>query len=200
MNTLPDTKICKRCHKEKPLFHFGQNKDAADKLKYICRECDAAIHRARYRGEAEILKERSRKNRERARREGLCLSCFKPLGDSKGKNCNVCAETANVAQKMRRRRDMEACLAAYGGKRCACCGETQPTFLTLDHINGDGNKHRKLITKAKNAVPCAAHFYAALRRAGFPPGLQVLCWNCNLGRERNGGICPHEEQRRAQAS
>ena len=24
--------------------------------------------------------------------------------------------------------------------KCQCCGETQPEFLTLDHINGGGHK------------------------------------------------------------
>jgi hypothetical protein len=26
----------------------------------------------------------------------------------------------------------------------------------------------------------------------FPAGFQVLCLNCNHGRFRNGGICPHQ--------
>ncbi len=24
-----------------------------------------------------------------------------------------------------------------------------------------------------------------------PEGFQVLCWNCNLGKYYNGGVCPH---------
>jgi hypothetical protein len=36
----------------------------------------------------------------------------------------------------------------------------------------------------------------------FPPGFQLLCSNCNHGRARNGGICPHKtgSQTIAQAS
>jgi hypothetical protein len=26
----------------------------------------------------------------------------------------------------------------------------------------------------------------------FPPEFQILCFNCNLGRSRSGGVCPHE--------
>lgn len=26
---------------------------------------------------------------------------------------------------------------------------------------------------------------------GFPDELQLLCFNCNCGRQRNGGVCPH---------
>jgi hypothetical protein len=35
-----------------------------------------------------------------------------------------------------------------------------------------------------------------LRKNGFPEGFQVLCANCNIGRHINGGICPHESNRK----
>ena len=25
----------------------------------------------------------------------------------------------------------------------------------------------------------------------YPDYLQILCWNCNLGKSLNGGTCPH---------
>lgn len=27
---------------------------------------------------------------------------------------------------------------------------------------------------------------------GFPPSFRVLCYNCNSGRARNRGVCPHQ--------
>lgn len=27
----------------------------------------------------------------------------------------------------------------------------------------------------------------------YPKDIQILCYNCNLGREKNGGICPHQQ-------
>jgi hypothetical protein len=30
------------------------------------------------------------------------------------------------------------------------------------------------------------------QKHGYPEGFQVLCMNCNWGRYRNGGVCPHE--------
>jgi hypothetical protein len=30
------------------------------------------------------------------------------------------------------------------GNKCACCGETNPVFLSLDHINNDGYIDRVL--------------------------------------------------------
>lgn len=70
----------------------------------------------------------------------------------------------------------------YGGK-CACCGETELAFLTVDHINNDGNDHRKRIGGS-------SRFYENIIKAGFPDDLQILCWNCNEAK-RLLGHCPH---------
>lgn len=75
---------------------------------------------------------------------------------------------------------------AYGGMKCVCCGETIPYFLSLDHIHGGGTKHRKLLGGSGDAV------MRDLEKKGFPPGYQVLCHSCNLGKFLNGGKCPHE--------
>ncbi len=82
-----------------------------------------------------------------------------------------------------------ACLVAYGGNppRCACCGEDCVEFLSLDHEHNDGYLARQGGKKSGNTI------YPELKRLGFPKdrGLRVLCYNCNIGRERNGGVCPH---------
>lgn len=87
-----------------------------------------------------------------------------------------------------RTRLKDECFAAYGGYKCVCCGEEVKTFLTLDHINNDGNKHRKEI-----GIRGGIGIYTWLRRNNFPEGFQVLCFNCNHGKQLNGGICPHKE-------
>jgi hypothetical protein len=33
------------------------------------------------------------------------------------------------------------------GKVCACCGESNPIFLSIDHIGGGGTKHRHKVKK-----------------------------------------------------
>jgi hypothetical protein len=77
-------------------------------------------------------------------------------------------------------------ILAYGGK-CSCCGETEPIFLELDHSDNSGAAHRKAIGRGSKAC------YAWLKKRGFPhEGYQLLCANCNQGRKRNGGICPHK--------
>jgi hypothetical protein len=78
---------------------------------------------------------------------------------------------------------------ALGGARCACCGETTIEFLTIDHVNGDGAKHRRRLKESGGYGGLS--LYRSIKRAGFPPDFQVLCYNCNVGRHRNGGVCPH---------
>ena len=81
------------------------------------------------------------------------------------------------------------CLSAYsrGIVKCACCGEREIAFLTLDHMNNDGKWHRE------TAGPSGYGFYAHLRKRGYPQNLnlQVMCFNCNCGRRVNKGTCPH---------
>src|SRR4029077_3565092 len=72
----------------------------------------------------------------------------------------------------------------YGGK-CACCNEAILWFLSLDHING-----LPYGTSRKGRV--GGHtFYAKLKRAGWPEGFQVLCYNCNCAKGFFGA-CPHK--------
>lgn len=70
--------------------------------------------------------------------------------------------------------------------KCECCGELNEEFLTIDHINGGGSKHRKDCNLRGNGM-----FYKWLIDNNFPPGFRVLCFNCNssLGRLN---YCPHK--------
>lgn len=100
----------------------------------------------------------------------------KETGHTYCKDCS--SETAKKRFRVLKQQAMEA----YGGQ-CACCGESELAFLCIDHINNDGNEHRRQI-KART-------IYGWLRKNNYPDGFQVLCWNCNAGKHINGGICPH---------
>ena len=58
------------------------------------------------------------------------------------------------------------------GDKCVCCGESHEEFLTIDHINGGGNKHRK-----KFGISRISEW---LVKNNYPEGFQVLCMNCNF--------------------
>lgn len=108
----------------------------------------------------------------------------------------------NYARSLRRE-----VIQAYGAK-CVCCGESRMTFLTIDHKNNDGAKHRNELRKngkkpwiSKYGIRRAGSvpFWNDLKRRHWPQeDFQCLCYNCNMGRHRNienPGICPHELER-----
>lgn len=99
--------------------------------------------------------------------------------------CKPCRAAAKREYQVRLRRDV---LNAYGGA-CACCGESEESFLSIDHINGGGAKHRASIGSGGTAL------YAWLRNRDYPKdSFQVLCMNCNFAKG-SSGQCPHEKRR-----
>jgi len=97
-----------------------------------------------------------------------------------------------AAESAKTKRSQTVCrnavFAAYGGYTCNCCGETESLFLSIDHINNDGAEERK--SGKYNGSGSA--FYGWLRKNKFPSGYQVLCMNCQVGKHKNGGVCPHQ--------
>jgi hypothetical protein len=113
----------------------------------------------------------------------------------------------DVPEVNRRRRERKAAeyhyaLIRYSGAdppSCRCCGCTDEWALTIGHINDDGAEHRKRIAGRKDGRQRLGltSFLRYLRRNNWPddPPLETVCWNCQWGKRRNSGICPH--QRRA---
>jgi hypothetical protein len=98
---------------------------------------------------------------------------------------NLPRERKNELSREYNRKLRQEVLNAYGNK-CACCGETENVFLSMDHIHGGGNQHRKSLGKSPSA------FYRWLKRNNFPQeDFRCLCMNCQIGYARNG-ICPHQ--------
>ena len=108
---------------------------------------------------------------------GLQVLCF---------NCNS-GKTVDGEKSMSQRQGYGrklkmAAFEAYGGATCAVCGEDRLEVLSIDHVGGGGNKHRKTI-----GVGSGRTFYRWLRDNGYPPGFQVLCFNCNILKYRETG-------------
>lgn len=80
-----------------------------------------------------------------------------------------------------RRQTRDRLLAGYGGC-CACCGESEPKFLVIDHVNGGGRKELRTIGPSGIA--------AKIIRGNFPPDYRVLCHNCNAATALYK-VCPH---------
>jgi len=90
-----------------------------------------------------------------------------------------------AAGKFQRDRLRREVIEHYGGK-CACCGEKQFEFLTIDHTNGEASVQRAKTGKE----PSGSRLYQYLKRNGLPEGYRVLCSNCNMAMSIHGQ-CPH---------
>ncbi|KKM24391.1 hypothetical protein LCGC14_1605530 [marine sediment metagenome] len=145
------------------------------------------------------------KNRlERRREEGLCTFCGKNPPETARRLCGDCHKkrspiwnalnkahsSHNLSQRILRKQRV---IDHYGGI-CLCCGESELLLLTIDHIYEDGAEHRRQIfPNIKGRTPGGDNFYRWLEKNQYPDGFQTLCYNCNIGKHRNGGICPHQK-------
>jgi len=64
------------------------------------------------------------------------------------------------------------------GNTCACCGEDDPIYFQIDHVNNDGYLERK---EGKGRRTTLKRYMAA------PHNYQLLCANCNIAKHLNGG-------------
>ena len=160
-------KTCSRCHKEK------------DQEKWHGRQCKECLHdyRCEWRSRSRVWLRDYRRDHSRSRD---IERATKWNVDNAAKHREHCLDYYYRLQ--------DEAVRAYGGYACACCGETEPLFLTLDHVNNDGGKFRR----ETGFLHHGAKFYKWLKDHFFPPGYQVLCSNCNHGKHRNNGTCPHQ--------
>ena len=138
---------------------------------------------------------------KKKRAKGLCRQCYvkarvarlyaeDPQWRAKESKARYYAnkEPFLIRARERNRRLKWEVVTALGGK-CACCGESEPEFLTVDHINGDGAAHRKKVTGTTRASSIMV--YKDIKRQGFPRTVyRVLCFNCNCA-IGCWGYCPH---------
>lgn len=170
-------KKCRACGVVKPLSDFyrcASRRSAADGLQTACKACQKGEHAAWF-------KANRARAREYARRSGLKHRPRKLAYARTYYQANH--EEALAKARARLLRLKREAYDVYGHV-CACCGESEPLFLSIDHMNNDGYAHRKLLGR-KTLI------YLWLKRHGYPRTFQVLCMNCNYGKRMNGGVCPH---------
>ena len=193
--TIPSkalTRVCKECGVEKPLAEFVPVYPSPEMLKrhpdwagkWYQRRCMACYNKYHVEWRKKQGDRYRTYTRERFR-----------------ENIAKMPEKERIqyyAQKAAEKRERNAKLKddvyrAYGGYRCACCGETIPEFLTIDHVNYDGAEHRKTLVHGKRSPVDVILRW--LRDNGYPKGFQILCWNCQWGKRKSGGVCPHQRMR-----
>ena len=128
------------------------------------------------KGAREAARKKLRYQQDPAYREAVKL---------RNKAMNIKHAAKRKAEAVEKYAKRAAAVFDHYGHMCKCCGETIRQFLTIDHINNDGAEHRKSIT---------SDLYTWLIKNNFPDTFQTLCHNCNTGKHRNGGVCPHTQQ------
>ena len=154
------TKICKKCLESKGLTDFYPN-------RRICKACIKKRWKERYHSEP-IL---------RAKHNSYCNNWASKNQDKL--RANHLKRSVKAKQKVFYH-------YSKGAMACACCGENHFEFLSIDHIGGGGNYHRRKLLGKSGTM-----FYDWLIKQGFPTGYQVLCFNCNQA-DGNFGACPHK--------
>lgn len=146
-----------------------------------CRVCGKPSENGRYRCVSCKTKYQTKRRARIA--AGMCETCNKPR-DSHQTYCIACLDK----RYQRYQRVKRSVLQQYGGAFCACCGECELEFLTMDHMDNGGAEHRR------SEGWKAYHIYRWLTEHNFPSGFQVLCMNCNWAK-RHGRPCPHTLRR-----
>lgn len=105
------------------------------------------------------------------------------------------SEPERKARAKERRKALQQALRTkillHLGGQCYCCGMDDLRFLTIDHINNDGQIDRRLPSgKTKNGYMILLD----IQREGIPKDrYRAACYNCNCARNwTEGKICPHQ--------
>jgi len=184
------SKRCTKCHKTKPLDEFYRDKTNKEHNKGSwCKECakaKSAKYRESHSEEAqeysrlyyELHSEEAREYRRRYRKDYPEKireenRRYKRTHPNKGKESS-----------RRYQRALKIEILSYysdGNLKCVICAEKRLACLSIDHIRGGGEAHRKEIKGTGGGF-----FYKWLKKNGYPNGYQVLCMNCQwIKREKN---------------
>ncbi len=137
-------------------------------------------------GQAGVFR-RALKLKDKTLYQTLCYNCNwkKHIANLKDNRKN---HKENIhGRKMKQNRKIK-CIAHYSNNtnKCCNCGNNDMEVMCLDHINNDGNIHRKGLNNGKNAVTGSGMYGWAIKN-NFPPIFQVLCFNCNILKHRQKG-------------
>jgi hypothetical protein len=179
-------KICRKCFKKQHIDNFYKSKHSSDGLYFKCKSCEnerkenaeksnPGISRIkskdRYRdgGWLRTLEWRE-KNREKLREKN------NERAKKRKHKLGISHNLSILEEKIRRDSVIHATILKLGGK-CTMCGETEPEFLTIDHILGGGNTE----ASKRGHLGWKRDILNGLTDASI---YRVLCHNCNSGSYR----------------
>lgn len=188
---MTELKHCRDCGQDLPRDQFYSDSRYRDSLGTYCKECKRRQNREITARSAERDRQdpsRKERRRERLRRWRGDNPEKEREKNRRWREAHAEQHLESARQSNRRLRDT---VLAHYGQLCACCGST--ASLGIDHINGDGGKHR-LEVFGKIERGAGGEFYRWLIRNGFPEGFQVLCQPCNSSKG-NGVACQLKHDR-----
>lgn len=188
-------KRCTSCKSVLPIESFYKNKSSIDGCGHECKSCVIRRNENYRIKHPQLVATRAKARRDRYNSQGLCADCGMDVVKFGKKRCEKCCKKLSNRNVARRAKLKLEVLNAYGGTRCACCGETIMAFLSIDHINNDGHQHRENLKQEGQKSISGNTMYKWLKNNNYPPGFQVLCHNCNQGKHINGGVCPHQKEK-----
>lgn len=191
VKSVMDTKCCGKCKHRLPTQNFGKSNRTGDKLDTFCKEC-----RKEYRA---FLRKNSNRMTGKFFKMSL-LGKAKTYMDGYSKN-----KIEKIRQWNRKNPDSERymkMISRYGykfrafeilGGKCVKCGETNGSFLEIDHIYNDGSIdrssgitlskiYRSIVGKSStHRIEFIDGSYVAINEkpSPFTGKVQILCCNCN---------------------
>ena len=151
----------------------------------ICRTCALLLPVSSFRFRKDTQKHTTECKKCRSERSVRWVSKNREQNKSTGKIWYQKNRSKRRVQERTRTKLLKDAVFNHYGNACGCCGERERLFLAIDHKNNDGAAERRVGI-------VYATLYRKIIKENFPDRYQVLCANCNWGKHRNGGICPHK--------
>ena len=171
-------RFCPKCKTEKEESEFYAHRGNGGVQSY-CKSCARQYSIDWAKQHPEVIKRRKKKYYDE-HSEAIIKYVGKWQRDNREE---VNKKNREFAYKCR----VEA-LTHYGNGKLACirCSESDIRCLSIDHINGGGNQHRRELGGK------GIKLSQILRRQGFPEGYQTLCMNCQWKKRYENHEVGHE--------
>jgi hypothetical protein len=157
-------KRCPQCGQIKGYSEFGNNVTAKDGRQSYCKGCWNHYQRQYYQAHLEYYE------RWRAEHKTEIAKYRKQW------RTNLKHEVLAHYSALRGQKDWDG--SDIITPCCGCCGENDLGKLCIDHIQGGGGEHRRILKKR------SWNFYRWLKQQGYPKGYQTLCLDCNNDKKR----------------
>lgn len=184
---LEGWRLCSKCLEKQT--RTRKKREGNYKSKSICLNCGENHNSGGvYCSNCKEKKYTRRRETTRKRQENQeCILCGNPIiHEDVGSVCRVCLDRNN-----QRRYELKVGVFKHYGLVCNICGEHRIEFLCIDHIEGGGNEHRRILGNGGFGDV----IYRWLKKNNYPEGFQLLCYNCNIKKFR-GTQSPEESSNR----